>query len=325
MPAGGDQREGQEGRLLADDGAAGQADHHREQGRERHPVRPQPAGRRGRQRAEDREGQHRQRGQQPGRGGPMPSPSRSSSRTGPTLTAAGRRLSDSRRMPSQDQDGRSGGHAAGPYWGRLVAVRHIPTPSGGPGWGSDTRSRPASARPTPRRDEGGRRCCTPPSRPRSTSRCGPGSTGYAGRRRPGALRRPHRWSSSSRCGALCSSSRATCCPPRGGARPPGWPSSWRPGWPRRSRRPATRRTAPRGWRRRGPAWSTCSGRQGAHRPGDPTGRARAGGAARPGARQEVRRQRLDRPAGAHPARASRAPWSAARTPATGGCRSHAGR
>ena len=43
-------------------------------------------------------------------------------------------------------------------------------------------------------------------------------------RRPGALRGPHRWSSSSRCGAPCSPSRATCCPLPGGAPRPGSPT-----------------------------------------------------------------------------------------------------
>ena len=56
-----------------------------------------------------------------------------------------------------------------------------------------------------------------------------------------------RWSSSSRCGARCSSSRATCCRPRGGAPPRGWPRQLRdPAGQGGRGRPGSPTTAPPG-------------------------------------------------------------------------------
>ncbi len=56
-----------------------------------------------------------------------------------------------------------------------------------------------------------------------------------------------RWSSSWPCGAPCSSSRATWCPPPGAARRPGRPVPRDAGWPRTSSAPASPPTAPPGW------------------------------------------------------------------------------
>ena len=139
----------------------------------------------------------------------------------------------------------------------------------------------------------------------------PTSTGRCTRTAP--------WSSSWRCAAPSSCSRATCCRPPGGAPRPGWPRRTARGWPRRSR--------PRGLADDGAAWldaadarrpwpasrtaPSCPPRSCASRsrssPGSSSSRRARRTAARP-----------DRAAGAHPARRRGARSCAGATPATGG-------
>ena len=124
------------------------------------------------------------------------------------------------------------------------------------------------------------------------------------RRRPGAVRRPHAWSSSSRCGAPSSSSRATCCRRRGGAR--------RPGSPRRTGARLAKEVESGGLADDGAAWLDAAEAR-RRSPGSPDGAELSAqqlreqvpelaGRHRDVAGQVLRRQRLDRAAGAHPAR-----------------------
>ena len=92
----------------------------------------------------------------------------------------------------------------------------------------------------------------------STSRCWPASTAWPSPTSTARSTTSARWSSSSRCGARCSSSRATCCRPPGAAPPPGWPAQLATrlakevesaGVAPRRRRLARRRRGPRCWRR----------------------------------------------------------------------------
>ena len=133
----------------------------------------------------------------------------------------------------------------------------------------------------------------------------PGRRGHGRRRRPPRSTTTAPWSSSSPCAAPCSSSRATCCPRRGAA-----PSARVADQLRRRLAKdveaaglATRR---RGLARRGRAPRVLDALARGRRASPPELRARVPELAGPcvdlGTRQVLRRERPDRPAGAHPAR-----------------------
>ena len=126
------------------------------------------------------------------------------------------------------------------------------------------------------------------------------------RRRPGALRRPHPGQ------AARDAAHPLRLPARPAARPPG--GAPRPGWPTQLARPAGQggrggraspTTARPGSTRREAARARRAWPDGAALTAPAAARGRCpelDGPARPRARQEVRRQRPDRAAGAHPAR-----------------------
>ena len=229
----------------------------------------------------------------------MSSPSRSSSRTGPTLTAAGRRFVERRRIATRtrtverrDTHGDTSRRAAHP---RLRAAG--PAGAAARAGAGPPRGRPGG------RDAGGHGAALDRAGDRLPLGPGPGRRGHRRRRRPGALRRPHPGQAA----------RHAAHPVRLPARPaaggvgqrlgPGGRARWRPGWPRRSRPPGSPTTARPGSRTREPAVLRALAGGAALTAQEIREQVpAAGGAAGPRARQEVRRQRLDRAAGADPAR-----------------------
>ena len=222
-------------------------------------------------------------------GADMPSPSRTSSSTGPTLTAAGRRLTDSRTSPTSTTraDGATASVAdtrpirlrrRGRHGARRAGVTgHCP--GGWAGWARAAHLRRRAPGPAGRAARPGRRRVADAVAATRAMTClhatEPASVHLVAARRSRAHREPRstapstttaRSSSSSRCGAPSSPSRATCCRPSwGSAVGAGRGRSCAPGWPRRSRRPASPTTAQPG---RARSSSPCAGLIGRGRPLD---------------------------------------------------------
>ncbi|WP_278259124.1 winged helix DNA-binding domain-containing protein [Nocardioides convexus] len=134
--------------------------------------------------------------------------------------AAGAAEGSGRRRDCCRRD-RSRGHPNGRGWTRASAI--------GPGQAATAR-RPPRPGTTPRlrhrRHPGDDRAARHGGGDRPPVAGGAGRGRDRGRRRPGPVRRAEHRQASSRCAVPSSSSRATSCPPRGGARRAGWrPSS----------------------------------------------------------------------------------------------------
>ena len=142
----------------------------------------------------------------------MPRPSRTSSSTGPTLTAAGRRLKDSSTSPTSTGESRVR-RSTGSMLPVLEVMRHISDGERRTRLATAARDRPGDPGRRPGGGDAGddgaaldraRDGLPLAAGPRRRPDASPTSTGPSTRTGP--------WSSSWRCAARCSCSRATCCP-----------------------------------------------------------------------------------------------------------------